>query len=214
MKITTTRAIVLNHLRYGDNSLIVDLYTENMGRQTIFVQGVFKKKSAVRSALFQPLHLIETDLHYRANRQMQRISNVQIYYPFINIPYDPKKSCIALFIAEILYKTLKEEEANSELFDFLLHAIQTLDLNDSGTANFHLLFLVHYSRYLGFYLKYEKNELLTKIIEMSFESLNNLKTNHHHRNCLTEYMLDCYSNNVSNFGKIKSFSVLQNVFQE
>jgi len=212
--IDTTRAIVLNHLRYGDNSLIVDLYTENMGRQTIFVKGAFNKKSPVRSAFFQPLHIIETDLHHRANRQMQRISNVQMYYPFQNIPCDPKKSCIALFIAEILYKTLKEEETNKELFVFLLNTIQTLDLNYSGTANFHLVFLVHYSRYLGFYLKYEKNEYLSKIFEMSFECLNNLQINRHHRNHLTEYLLEYYSSHIDNFGKIKSFSVLQNVFQD
>jgi len=212
--ITTTRAIVLNHRRYGDSSLIVDLYTENMGRQTVFIKGAFSKKSSVRSALFQPLHLIEADLHHRVKRQMQRISNVQIYLPFQNIPYDPVKSCIALFIAEILYKTLKEEEANRELFEFLIHAIQTLDLNVYGTANFHLVFLVHYSRYLGFYLKYEKNENLSKIFEMSFECLNNLQISHHHRNCLTESLLGHYSTYVDSFGKIKSFFVLQNVFQD
>ena len=212
--ITATRAIVLNHLRYGDSSLIVDLYTENMGRQTVFVKGAFKKKSPVRSAMFQPLHLVETDLHYRANRQMQRISNIQMYCTFQNIPYDPVKSCIAMFIAEILYKTLKEEETNRELFDFLLHAIQTLDLNDSGTANFHLVFLVHYSRYLGFYLKYEKNDFLKQIFEMSFDCLKKLQINHHRRNCLTEYLLNHYSEHIDSFGKLKSFPVLQNVFQE
>jgi DNA repair protein RecO (recombination protein O) len=239
--ISTTRAIVLNHLRYGDSSLIVNLYTESMGRQTIFVKGASGKKSPVRAALFQPLYLVEADLHHRTNRQMQRVSNMQVYYPFQSISFDPVKNCIALFIAEILHKTLKEEEANPGLFDFLFHTIQTLDLNDCGTANFHLLFLVHYSRYLGFYPNTEQasdhtwfdsrngnfvfiptassplseyNHLLTQLFGMSFERLDRLQINHHQRNYLTEYLLRYYSMHVDSFGKLKSFPVLQNVFQD
>ncbi len=149
--IVPTRAIVLNHIRYNDSSLIANLYTEALGKQTIFIQGAFKKKSAVRSVLFQPLYLIETEIHYRANRQMQRISDAYIFKPLKHIPFDPVKSSIALFVAEILNKTLKEEEQNLELFKFLIHSIEMLDLNDAGTANFHLIFLLHYTRYLGFY---------------------------------------------------------------
>jgi len=210
--IYATRAIVLNQLRYGDSSLIVDLYTEKSGRQTVFIRGAFSKKSSARSALFQPLHLVETQLHHRANRQMQRISNTQMYYQFQNIPFDPVKNCIALFIAEVLYKTLKEEESNPKLFDFLLYTIQTLDLNECGTANFHLAFLVHYSRYLGFYLKYEN--LSPKLSVISFDSLHNLQLNHHQRNSIAEYLLEYYSIYMENFGKLKSFSVLRTVFQE
>jgi DNA repair protein RecO (recombination protein O) len=209
--IITTRAIVLNNIRYGDNSLIVDLYTEKTGRQTVFVKGVFSKKSTVRPALFQSLNMLEIDLYHRANREMQRISNIQMYYPFHNIPYEPVKNCIALFIAEILYKTLKEEEANVDLFEFLIHTIQTLDFNEYGTANFHLAFLVHLSRYLGFYVKYDN--LSPQLSEISFDSLNRIELNHNQRNILTEYMLDYYSTHVDNFGKVKSFQVLQNVFQ-
>ena len=239
--ITATRAIVLSHLRYGDSSLIVNLYAESMGRQVVFVQGAFSKKSSMRAALFQPLHIVETNLHYRANRQMQRVSNVQMYCPFQSIPFDPVKSCIALFIAEILYKTLKEEEANAGLFNFLLHSIQTLDLNERGTANFHLAFLVHYSRYLGFYPNTEQasdhiwfdsqkgsfvptpaasspipeyNHLLTHLFGMSFEHLDSLQINHHQRNYLTEYLLGYYSTHIANFGKLKSYPVLRNVFHD
>ena len=210
--ITTTRAIVLHHLRYSDSSLIVNLYTESMGRQAIFIKGAFSKKSTMRVALFQPLHLVEVDLHHRVNRNMQRVSNIQMYYPFQSIPFDPVKSCIALFIAELLHKTLKEEEANPALFDFLHHTIQALDLNERGTANFHLVFLVHFSRHLGFYLKYDS--LLPQLSEMSFDNLDGLCINHHQRNYLTECLLEYYSIHVANFGKLKSFSVLRNIFQE
>ena len=211
--ISATRAIVLGYLRYGDSSLIANLYTESMGRQSVFVKGAFNRKSATSVAFFQPLHLVETHLHHRVNRQMQRISNIRIYSPFQSIPFDPVKSCIAMFIAEILYKTLREEETNPELFNFLLHTIEALDLNDQGTANFHMAFLVHYSRYLGFYLKYD-HLMAPQLFGMSFDNLNSLQIDHHQRNYLTEYLLGCYSVHVANFGKLKSFPVLRNIFQE
>ncbi len=239
--ITDTRAVVLNCLRYGDSSLIANLYTEYMGRQTVFVKGAFSKKSPVRAVLFQPLHLIETEMHHRVNRQMQRVSNVRILQPFLSIPFDPVKSCIALFITEILNKTLKEEEANHELFDFLLHTIQTLDLNDCGTANFHLMFLIHYTRYLGFYPNSkqltdgmwfdlrkggftalptafsphpEYNQLFMQFLNLSFEHLDKMQISHHQRNYLTEYILSYYSTHVDSFGKVKSFAVLRDVFRD
>ena len=56
-----------------------------------------------------------------------------------------------MFISELLYKTLKEEEANPALFDFLINAIQLLDIKDEGIQNFHLVFLLHYMKYLGIY---------------------------------------------------------------
>jgi len=212
-----------------------------MGRQTVFVKGAFSKKSAERASFFQPLYLVETDLHHRPNRQMQRISNMQMYYPFQTISFDPVKSSIALFVAEILIKTLREEEANPNLFNFLLHSIQTLDLNECGTANFHLAFLVHYSRYLGFYPNTELaeadtwfdsrkgsfvviptassptseyNQLLKKLFQMSFDHLDSLQISHYQRNCLISCLLDYYSIHVDNFGKIKSFNILQNIFQD
>ena len=195
----------------------------------------------MRAALFHPLHLVETEIRHRENRQMQRISHVRVCAPFRYIPFDPVKTCIALFVAEILHKTLKEEEPNRPLFDFLTHSVQTLDLNDSGTANFHLMFLTHYTRYLGFYPNTEQlsddmwfdsrkgnfgaapdassplpeyNRLLKQLFGMSFEHLDDLRINHLQRNYLTEYLLGYYAMHVENFGKVKSYPVLQNVFRD
>jgi DNA repair protein RecO (recombination protein O) len=125
------------------------------------------------------------------------------------------------------------------MFAFLLHTIQTLDLNERGTANFHLAFLVHFSRYLGFYPNTEHatddmwfdvrrggyvpiptsysplpeyNSLLTKLLGISFDSLDSLELNHHQRNYLTDYLLGYYATHIESFGKLKSFAVLQDVF--
>lgn len=61
------------------------------------------------------------------------------------------KSSISLFINEIIYKSIKEEEANPDLFSFIRNSLLYLDLHNENYNNFHLMFLVHLSRYLGFY---------------------------------------------------------------
>jgi DNA repair protein RecO (recombination protein O) len=215
--IVHTQAIVLNHIRYGESSLIVHLYTERLGRQTVFVKGAFSKKSQMKAALFQPMYVVETDIHYRDNRQIQRISNIRLLQAFHNILLNPMKSGIALFIAEVLTKTLREEEANSELFDFLTQSIHALNLMEKGIANFHLIFLVHLTRYLGFYPNLEEFSgsmpaFFTQLIHLSFEGLENMEINHLQRNQILEYILAYYALHVENFGKMKSFTVLQHVF--
>jgi len=205
-----SRAIVLNSLRYGDDSLIVALFVEKLGRQSVFIKKTKNKQSGMRLALFQPLQIVEADFIHREKRQLQQIKNTQIFYHFYNIPFNPVKCCIAIFIAEILYKTLKEENKNVDLFEFLLQTIQTLDLNNTGTANFHIAFLIHYSRYLGFSLKHEN--ILPQNFEIHFQNIDKLKLNRIQRNNITEILLERYALHVDNFGKLKSFPVLQSVF--
>jgi DNA repair protein RecO (recombination protein O) len=216
--IVSTPSIVLNHIRYGDSSLIVHLYTERLGRQSVFVKGAYGRKSQMKAALFQPLYLIETEIHHRLSREMQKISNVRLLQPFHDILLHPVKNAVALFLAEILAKTLREEEANHELFDFLSKSIQTFNLMEKAAANFHLVFLVHLTRYLGFYpnLKEiaENLPLAAQLAHLSFEQIEMLKINRLQRNYLTEYLLSYYALHVENFGKIRSFTVLQHVFSQ
>jgi DNA repair protein RecO (recombination protein O) len=215
--IVSTRAIVLNHVRYGESSLVVHLYTEQLGRQAIFVKGAFGKKSQLKASLFQPLYMIETDIHHWDKRQMQRISNICVLQPFHDILLHPMKSSIALFIAEVLTKTLREEEPNKELFAFLSQSLQALNLMEKGIANFHLIFLIHLTRYLGFYPNLQEfsanmPDFAIHLMTLSFEHLESVEINHSQRNRMMEYILSYYALHVENFGKMKSFMVLQHVF--
>ncbi|MDR3094836.1 MAG: DNA repair protein RecO [Bacteroidales bacterium] len=216
--IVNTRAIVLNHVRYGESSLVVHLYTEQLGRQAVFVKGAFGKKSQLKASLFQPLYLIETSIHHWDKRQMQRISNIRVLQPFHDILMHPIKSSIALFIAEALTKTIREEDANKELFAFLSHSLQTLNLMKKGTANFHLIFLIHLTRYLGFYPNLQEfsadmPDFVTHLMTLSFEHIETLEISHSQRNQMMDYILSYYALHVDNFGKMKSFMVLQQVFK-
>ncbi len=143
----TTRGIVLRSIRYNDKAVIANIYTELFGLQGYLVHTGKNKKNA----LLQPLTCLELTVQHKANANLQRIKEATCSPPFTDIPYNTTKSSLAIFIAEVIYRAVKEEESNLSLFEFLHTAILLLDEEKNNCSNFHLVFLVQLSRYLGFF---------------------------------------------------------------
>lgn len=150
----TLRGIVLRTVKYGDTSLIVDLFTLSRGRQS-FMASVQRTKRTVRSVSFwQPLTLVEFSADLRPNSgKLPRPSEVRTYYNYVDLPFSPVKSTVALFLAEFLSAALREEKENASLYRYIESSLQWLDLAEASAsvANFHLAFLMHLSRFLGIY---------------------------------------------------------------
>jgi DNA repair protein RecO (recombination protein O) len=236
-----TRGLVLHTIKYTDNSVISHIYTEHFGRQSFLVNSARGKKSTSRVNLLQHLSLLEMEVYIKQTRDLQRIKEIRLHENFSSIPYHPVKNAVALFIAEILYRTIQEQEANNALFTYLLNSIKILDLSEEGYANFHLLFLVGLSRYLGFYPRNNysrskeyfdiENAMFTeskpphphfipppasghlhKVMESSFENMGGLVLNASARNLLVTGLLDYYRFHISGMGAVRSFSVLKEIF--
>lgn len=151
---TTTHAIVLHTIPYSETSLIVKAFTEQFGAVSLIVGGVKGGRGRMHSNLFQPLSLLEMTLSGRHGATMQRITDASFSPPFATLHNDLVKSTIALFLAEIMYRSVREEVSNPALFGFVHHAIQIFDLiptGSTGLARFHLHFLVQLTRHLGFF---------------------------------------------------------------
>jgi DNA repair protein RecO (recombination protein O) len=147
----TTKGIVIHHFKYGEKSVIAKIYTEQFGLQSYILSGVRNKKSKNKAAYLQPLSLVEINGFHKEGNGLQKVKNIGLDIPFNSIPFNINKSSIAFFLAETLYKSIKEEETNSKLFGFLYNAIQVLDIKEKDYHNFHLLFLAQLTKYLGFY---------------------------------------------------------------
>lgn len=147
-----TRGIALSYIRYRESSIIVKIYTELFGIQSYVVNGVRSSHAKNnRIALFQPLTLLDLVVYHKGKQDtMHRISELKCFHPFQTLPYDVAKSSLALFITEILSKTLKEEEENRPLFHFLIYSVLYLDEVSSGYESFHIQFLFQLASFLGF----------------------------------------------------------------
>ncbi|MBC7451053.1 MAG: DNA repair protein RecO [Cytophagales bacterium] len=220
-----TKGIVLNYIKYSDTSIITRIYTEAFGLQSYIVNGVRSSKSNNKIALFQPLTLLDMVVYYKAQRGLQRISEMRCAEPYLSMPFNIHKTSIAIFLSEVLIKTLKEEAGNQELFDFLYHSFHALDKMEKGTLNFHVSFMLRYSFYLGFFPEniesvwqnshYKPVDEVVTYMENCmkntyFESF--ASTNVHRREAL-DLITGFYSSQIESFGEIHSTAILREVLE-
>jgi DNA repair protein RecO (recombination protein O) len=141
------KGIYLNHFPYSETSAIIKVFTQDYGLQSFIAKGIKKKKGA--SAVLQPFHLLEIDCSYNPNKSLNYAGLIKLQKPPASITMDLRKSMVAIFLTEILYKCIKEEESNTELYEYISTAISIFDESEFN-ANFHLVFLMGLSRYFGF----------------------------------------------------------------
>lgn len=153
MKQYKARGIVLNTLKYGESSMVAHILTDVCGRRGYMVQGLGKGggRKGGKGALFQPMFLLDFVGIESSKTELDRLGEVSLAVPLQSIPFDVRKSTIALFMSELLYRLVREVEPNSPLFDYVYHSVVALDVMEEGVPNFHLWFMVGLSRFLGFY---------------------------------------------------------------
>lgn len=141
--------IVLRTLKYSDNLMIADIFTETRGRLSFLVPMSRSKSSKVRSVLFQPLSMLSFNAPYKQGGKMVRLSEARPYVLYSSIPYEPCKVAVVLYLAEFLTRALREESDNAAIFAFLEYSLRWFDEATEGFANFHILFLMRLTRFLG-----------------------------------------------------------------
>jgi DNA repair protein RecO (recombination protein O) len=236
-----TIGIVLHTLKYNDTSNIVDIYTELCGRISFLVPASRTRTAAVKPVLFQPLSIIALEAQFRTSSNLYRIKEVKAY-PFRSIPYHPHKSAIALFLAEFLYRVVKEEGENRPLFAYLKHSIEWLDECEAYFANYHLVFLMRLTRFLGlypnlddyhqgdyfdllnagftslrpckhaFYVDPEESFRLTRLMRMNYDTMHLFSMNRAERARCLVIISDYYRLHIPGFHDLKSLAILQELF--
>src|SRR5688572_1874591 len=145
-----TRGIVFRFTKYGETSIIVTIFTEVFGLQSYIVNGIRSKTAKNKIALYQPLTLLNLVVYHRENANIERIKEISCFYPYQSLTADIKKSTMAIFITELVNKTIKDESHVQEMFSFLADSFINIDQLSSGYENSHLIFMIKLSRYLGF----------------------------------------------------------------
>ena len=237
-----TRGIVLHTIKYSESSIIARVYTEAFGLQSYLIKGARSRKGALRSSMFQPLTLLDMVVYHRSNSELHHIREAGVSEPFHAISSDLRKSSVAIFLAEILFRSLKETEANEALFDFLTHSLNFFDMQEAGIEYFHLYFLISLSRFLGFQPQGEPagNQACFDLREGKFVAgraahpdqvsdapsiamwnimnttageLQKLSISRSTRDELLDALLIYYQIHLSGLGAIKSLEVLREVFR-
>jgi DNA repair protein RecO (recombination protein O) len=235
-----TRGLVFRTIRYSDSSIIVHIFTEAFGLRSYLVPGARSKKAKIKASLFQPLALVEMNVSNREKNSLHRIGDMTAVHSWNNIAADIRKSSILLFLNEVLYKTIREEAPHSDLFEFISHSLQMLDLGTENNPNFHLVFLTRLAAMLGFapqgayspetsyfnlaegqfqdhapshvhFLSGELSRLFGEILDLNFENSHELAMSGANRRELVRKTIDYYRLHISTIKEIKSQAVLEEV---
>ena len=239
--LTKTQAIVLHTIKYGETRIIVDMFTRTHGRLSFIVNIPKSIKAKTKKQFFQPLNILEIEVDVRQKVQLQKLSDVRLASPFSSIPFNPHKLSISLFIAEFLYYALRSEQQNALLYDYVESSILWLDSQDDRYANFHLVFLMRLSRFLGFYpnldhyqtgdyfdlresmflptpplhrdfLYPQEAEKVQLMMRMDYPTMHLFKMTHQERNRLLEVTITYYRLHLTDFPELKSIAVLQELY--
>ena len=111
----------------------------------------YKPKAKIPRNFFSTLALLELVVYHKEQGNLQQIKECRPSPSFQSIPFDIIKGSILLFLNEVLFKSLKHQEQDFELFEFIYNSLAFLDEVEEGKENFHLIFLYKLRKYLGFY---------------------------------------------------------------
>lgn len=177
-----TKGIVLRNVKYGETSLIVTIFTELFGVQSYIVNGVrqISKKGSAKANLFQPSSILDLVVYKNEFAGLQRIKEFKWGHLYQHILSDVWKNAVALFMIELLTKSLKEPESNPDLFNFTEDALLHLDeASPTVAANIPLFFALHLPVFFGFRIhdEYSEEKHYLDLLEGTFTDVQPIHSN-------------------------------------
>ena len=231
------KAILLKKLDYGENNIILQTYTREHGSVSFFTYKSIAKGK--RKVALTPLSILEITAS-KGKGEMLRTKEILTSPVLGNLLTDVHKSCLVMFINEVLIKAIREYHEDKAMFDFISDALMELDESRDVILNFHLTFILELTRFLGFYPggKYSQEHTYFDLHEgiftrgeplhsafippedcIDFANLMNnrhlnddqLKLTNERRRKLLAYLLDYYRIHVAKFDQLKSTEVLEQI---
>ena len=185
--------------------------------------------------------MLEIEVDVRQKVALQKLKDVIIAFPYESIPFNPEKLSISLFISEFLFYALRSEQKNAPLYDYLSSSLLWLDTQNMSFTNFHLVFLMRMSRFLGFFpnidnysfgdyfdlrdsvfcsqppnhrdfLYPQEAEKIQLMLRMDYPTMHLFSMSHEDRVRLIEVVLHYYRLHLPDFPELKSLSVLRELY--
>ena len=241
--ILKTEAIVLNKIKYNDSAYIANLYSLEYGRLAVLLRIPKTNKTSVKPNLFFPLNVIQTELTIKSARSIQTIKHCNALFPVYNICTDIYKSSIAQFIAEIISKTVKEQESNPEMYAFIKQSIEVLENIEIDFQNLHIVFLKEFANFLGFAitnnfshetpyfnlteglflpmftnckesLNEDESKVFAKMLTVNYSNVQKVNLTYKQRRMLIDKLLFYYKIHIDSLADLNSIEVLHEVFSD
>lgn len=240
--IVKTEGIVFRSLKYRDTSIIVDIYTKELGLRSYIVNGVRKQKASQHASNFQRMSILDLLVYENENKDLQRIKENRFAYTFNSIPFHIARASVGTFLLELSQKCIKEKEENQNLFNFLKEWFVFLDLTGEAVSNLHILFMVELAAYLGFrptipkqkdsqyfdmmegtfsesspnhpyFMTQDETHLFVQFLKSSKDLVHAIPLNQQRRQNILDKLLIFYRLHVENFNTLNSIVILKELWK-
>lgn len=230
-----SEGIVLNHIRFSENDLIVRILTKKRG----LICFLIKSGQKTKKKYLQPLMIINISFHYKDNKNLHYIKNLEFGDLPKNILISHQKRNTVLFLCEVISRCVKDGDRDIYVYNFIQKSITWLNSNFCSGKFFDLWFLINFTKFLGVSPNYSKiknitnylfdpqsgcfilnpkgdvsnfwnlkiSELLYHFLCINIENLENFSLSYSNYKILIENVLKYYSIHVSNFNYKKLVSV-------
>ena len=202
-----TKGIVLRSINYGETSVITSVYTELFGLQSYIVKGVRQstKKGQAKQIYFQPGAMLDMEVYHNELKNLQFIKEYKWNYLYKKVLFEVIRTAIAQFMIELFQHSIKQPEANPELFYLLEGSLLEADKGTGAvTANLPLYFILHLATESGFELQgnYSKQTPVLDLQEGAYTS-----TEPVHPDFISGFMAET----VSKIQRIQFYNDLENI---
>lgn len=228
-----TEGIVFRSIKYSETSLILDVFTKDVGLHSFIVSGVRKAKSRMAN-VFHPINIINIVAFYSEDK-LSRIKEAHYASKYDDITFNVIKSSIAMYIVDLSRHAIKEKEANLGLYNFIKMSLLKIDKGQVDLKLMPIVFTIQLASYLGFeiqnnYTVLDKyfdlkeglfvdknvghNYILSEKLSLKLNAiLNNNKVDmlKSERNDLLDQLINYYRYHIEGFKPLKSLSVLRTV---
>lgn len=235
-----SRGIILRSLKYGETSLIMDIYTREYGLNSYIIGGVRNKKSKTQAGLCQIMSLVQIIAYHKNTKSLFRIKEVSSEHLYQRIPFEILRSSVGMFMIEIVKNCIREDEENEELYDFIADWFKFLDQSPQSINNVHLLFMLELSEYIGiqprdnysinnpyfdlvegqfassipnhqYYLQASEAELLYDLMMQERDSIHELGMTNLQRRILLDKLILFYKLHIDTIKELHTYSILNEI---
>jgi DNA repair protein RecO (recombination protein O) len=237
-----TKGFALSYIRYSEKDIITKIYTEELGLQSYLVRGVLKQKSKIKIYAFEPFTLLELDVYHKENKHLNYIKELKIIDSQQIISNDIVKKSICILLSEFFIKSVKEEEPNKVLFEFVENAFKYY-LSEKKYPEFHLQFLACFTQHLGIipsndfdesvnkyfdikegqfisrkpilhnlFLELPASKYFSNYLDLGIEN-KTILSNSVQRKQMLNYFILYYQNHIDGFSDLKSLEILSEVLE-
>lgn len=231
-------AITLRIVRHNDKMSIADVLTRERGRMSFALRlpAIPKKNSYLN--LWRNLNMLEFDADLRETDRLAYPKNVCSYHIYNDLPYNPLKTMVSMFVNELLTETVRGEMTDIRLYDFVEQSLMLLDALDKTDANFHIAFAVKLICLLGVepsveqepgqnyydlqtagytdfvpihknFLKDDEANFVKSLLRITYRNMSRFKFSRTQRRRVLEVINEYCMIHIHGFRALKSLAVLQ-----